>query len=517
MALRSTLPACATLAGLLLVGVLGGSAQPQAAAAAPQTLTIALDGSVQSLDPPNTNDHDSYDVENAIFQGLFRLNNSMSPVPVLATGYQMNSGATSLTVELRKGVSFSDGTPFNAQAVKINLDRDSDAKNPVKKSSLFSMIKDVQVVNPYEVRIDLKYPDAGFISNLAHPSAEMVSPKAIAAYGSKLSSHPVGTGPFEFVSWQDGLQVTVKANPHYWGAKSNVGQIRFDFVPQASTRVAMLKTGQAQLVTNLPADLVSSLQGTSGIMVEHPESNYVWYVSFNVTIKPFTSVLVRQAIAHAINQQVLIRVTQDGMAAPATSPIAPLTVGYEAQTPYQYSVATAKQLLSRAGYPKGFSATMTLNNDANSVEVAQFIQQQLQAIGITLKLEPEDPAIVAQQLSEPQSQNNTAMNLNFWASSTGDADWGLSPLFTKAAFPPVGFNSQFYTNPKVESALAKALTTSNGALRRADYATAQKQIWQDAPCVFLYVPDNIYAYGHGVSGISILASGQLVYGTVHVQ
>jgi len=472
-------------------------------------LTVALNSNPTTTDPYDTQDTLSYSIEKTMYQGLLGFDSNMKMVPVLAESYTVAPDAKSITFVLKQGIKFDDGTPFNAQAVKVNLDRASNPTNHLKRYSLFSMISGVKVLGDYKVEVDLSSPFGAIAANFAHPAAMMISPQALQKYGKKVAQHPDGTGPYEFVSWKDGSDLIVKQNPDYAGAKTNIKQIDFKFVTDQSTSVSMLQSGEAQFVYPVPTDQLSALQSDSKVTVEHKPGIVVRYIAFNTTVKPFSDVRVRQALNYAIDKNAFIKVTENGFGTPAFSSIAPNTWGYVKQQPYDFNIQKAKDLLAQAGYKDGFSTTLVSNNSSDTVKADQFLQQQLAQVGVTVNIQPMDGAALDAQIFVPQSQSKLQMYFGGWSPSTGDADWGLRPLFAKADFPPVGYNMGFYTNPIVEQAITAGLQTANPTQRQQAYATAQAQIYKDAPWAFLSVPDNVYAYSSNLQNASVLPDGSL--------
>ena len=225
---------------LVVLVALGGTALAQS------TLRIAQSLSHNTLSPAATTGLADASVERVIFEGLVGLGKDLSIQPELATSWTINADATEFTFELRQGVTFQDGTPFNADAVKAYFAwaTDKTNKNTARAQSLYANVKSLEVVGPYEIRFTLSAPDATFLSNIALYNGRIISPAAIQKYGSDVGRHPVGTGPFTFVSWQEGQKITVDANPSYWGPKPKVQRIEFLEVPNAATRVAMLQSGR---------------------------------------------------------------------------------------------------------------------------------------------------------------------------------------------------------------------------------------------------------------------------------
>jgi glutathione transport system substrate-binding protein len=182
------------LAALIAVGACG-------AAFASKDLVVGVPDNLTGLDPADLNDNVSQSAARLMFEGLYILDHDMKLVPALAESYETNEEATEFIFHLRKGVSFHDGTPFNAAAVKFSFDRTGNPANHLKRQSLFSMVDHTDVVDDYTVRVVLKYPFGAFVNDIAHPGAMIVSPKSVQEFGKEVMRHPSGTGRYEFVSW----------------------------------------------------------------------------------------------------------------------------------------------------------------------------------------------------------------------------------------------------------------------------------------------------------------------------
>ena len=191
------------LAGAVLMGM-------STALAHAASITIGIGGDCTTLDPQDANDTLSMSVQRLIMPGLFGFDETMNVVPVLAEKYEVSDDAKTFTISLKKDIAFQDGTPFNADAVKLSFDRVINPENKLKRYTLFSNIKSVEVVDPSTVKFDLKEPFASMINVLAHPSAGIISPAALAKYNGDIGSHPVGAGPFAFSEWQRGTKIELE-------------------------------------------------------------------------------------------------------------------------------------------------------------------------------------------------------------------------------------------------------------------------------------------------------------------
>jgi glutathione transport system substrate-binding protein len=495
-----------TFASLLLTAavVLGLPARALA-----KDLVVALPADVLGLDPADLNDNISQSATRLMFDGLYRLDHDMKLVPDLATSYDVDEAATEFTFHLRKGVTFQDGTPFNAQAVKFNFDRVGNPANHLKRQSLFSMVAHTDVVDDYTVRVVLKYPFGAFVNDIAHPGAQIVSPKSVQQYGKNVARHPSGTGRYELVSWSADTLV-MKKNPNYWAGAPKIDTITYRAVPEDGSRMAMLMAGEAQFIFPVPPQLVPTIAHDPRIVVFDKPSIFAQYVALNTMRKPFTDVRVRQALNYAINKDAFIKVVYRGYADPLDSPEPALMDFYKKQGSYSYDPAKAKQLLAEAGYPNGFDETLTGGNSTLTAQGMEFLQQQLGAVGVRVKVEELEAGVLTSKIFNVQKPSDATITMLYvgWSSSTGDADWALRPLFATSAFPPVLFNVAWYSNPIVDKALQDGLATTDPARRATAYATVQEQVWKDAPWIFLAVPHNLAAYAKGLKGAYVRPDAQ---------
>jgi len=472
-------------------------------------LVVALTADVLGLDPADLNDNISQSATRLMFDGLYRLDHDMKLVPDLATSYEANEDATEFTFHLRKGVMFQDGTPFNAQAVKFSFDRAGNPANHLKRQSLFSMVAHTDVVDDYTVRVVLKYPFGAFVNDIAHPGAQIVSPKSVQQYGKDVARHPAGTGRYELVSWSADTLV-MKKNPNYWAGAPKIDTITYRAIPEDGSRMAMLMAGEAQFIYPVPPQLVPTIAHDPRIVVFDKPSIFAVYVALNNMRKPFTDVRVRQALNYAVDKQAFIKVVYNGYADPMDSPEPALMDFYKKQGNYSYDPEKAKQLLAEAGYPSGFDDTLTGVNSTLPVRGMEFIQQQLGAVGIRLKVEELEAGVLTAKEFNVQKPSDATITMLYggWSSSTGDADWALRPLLATSAFPPVLSNLAWYSNPIADKGIQDGLATTDPAKRAAAYATVQAQVWKDAPWIFLAVPHNLAAYAKGLTGAYVRPDAQ---------
>jgi glutathione transport system substrate-binding protein len=502
---------------VLASGLMALAIVPAAAAGDP---ILAIGGQPETLDPYNTNTTLTTAVTKSFYEGLFAFDKDLKVRNVLAERYETSPDGLVYTFKLREGVTFHDGTPFNAEAVKVNLDRVTNPESRLARFNQFKQIKTVEVLGPHSVRISLKEPFGPFINALAHASAAMISPAALAKYGKDIAFHPVGTGPFTFVAWQQTDFVKGAKFTGYWQAGlPKVDTVTWKPVLENGTRAAMLQTGEADFAFPLPYEQAKALGENKKLKVVAEPSIIVRYLSMNVLQKPFDDVRVRQAINYAINKEALAKVAFSGYATPAQG-IVPKGVLYaHTMSVWPYDPAKARQLLKEAGYANGFETTLWSAYTTSTAQKAiQFLQQQLGQVGIkvqTLALEPGQRTEWVQTAPDPKTAR-VRLYYAGWSSSTGEADWALRPLLATEAWPPKLNNTAYYSNPEVDDFIAKALVSTKDAEKADLYAKAQEQIAKDAPWAPLVTEQNLYATSARLSGVVVMPDGTIESGAIAV-
>jgi glutathione transport system substrate-binding protein len=499
--------ALAIVAAGWLVGLPGGI---PAGAQAPRTVTVALYADAISLDPEDTNDNLSLSIEREIFDGLVGFTPDMKLKPELATSWEASTDARVFTFHLRRGVKFQDGTPLNAQAVKLNFDRARDAEHKLKKYSLYEEIASVDAVDEATVRFTLRKPFGAMLYNFAHPSSRIISPATIKQGEEQIARHPVGTGPFKFVSWAPGREIVLERNPEYWeSGKPAVDRIVFKLITEDASRVATLLSGEAQFIYQVPAVQAEAVSKAPGVSLDKRWSIFASYIAMNNQKAPFNSPQVRQAMNYAVDKDAIIKVVLRGYGRMLDSPIAPGVIGYSAVQPggWPYDLAKAKQLLAEGGFPQGFTTVLWLGNQTETIRLGEAIQQMLSKIGVKVNLQPMEAGTLTTMRYKPFAENQSQLNLGGWSPSTGDADWALRPHFDSSSWPPTLVNYAFYKNPKVDAALLDALSSADQSRRTRDYAQAMRIIWADAPWIFLHNQQILAAVRNSVTGVYALPDG----------
>lgn len=475
-------------------------------------IVAAVNVDFTTLDPLDTSDTLSGDVQRMLYDGLFGFDEDMNIIPMLATDYEANDDATEYVFKLRQGVSFSDGTPWNADAAKANFDRWADKDLGLKRTTfLCNTLKSCEVVDEYTIKVTLNNPFGAFINNLAHPATACVSPTLIAKGSEACAEEACGTGQYTFTEWVPGEYLKVELKKDWWGyeaglAESDAGfkSVTFKPVTESATRVAMIQSGDAQMIWPVPAENIDALKGDSNVVIGAEEGIVVRYLMMNNQKAPFNDVRVRQAINYAINKEAYCAVVKNGYATPAKSVIGSAVQFYKANDPYPYDIEKAKELLADAGYPDGFTTSIMFSNTTANTKQCEFIKQQLEQVGIKVELNGMESAIVNEKVQgnyPSGAEAEVEMYVIGWSPSTGDADWGMRPLLAIESEPPMSYNICYYENEEVDQLLKDGLNTADVEARKAAYEKAQDIIWEESPLVCLASDMNTWANAKNIINI----------------
>ncbi len=493
---------------VLTLGAVALAMGVSGAALAAKDITMAVASTFTTTDPYDANDTLSQAVAKSFYEGLFGFDKDMKLVPVLAESYDVDSSGLVYTFKLKKGVKFHDGTDYKADSVKASFDRVSNPENKLKRYNLYKNIGKTEVLDDYTARVTLKEPFSAFINQLAHPSAVIISKTALEKYGKDIMFNPVGTGPFKFVEWKQTDYLKVAKFDGYWRkGYPKVDTILWRPVVDNNTRAAMMQTGEAHFMFPVPYEVAEVLKKKNDLDVVAAPSIVERYMSMNVLQKPFDNPKVREAINYAIDRNALAKVAFNGYAVPAEG-IVPSGVDYSVKfTPWKQDVAKAKKLLAEAGYPDGFETELwSAYNHTTAQKVVQFLQQQLQQVGIKAKVTALETGQRVERVESFQDPKAAPVRLYYvgWSSSTGEADWALSPLLASESWPPRLFNTAYYKSDKVDAGLKAALVTTNRAEKARIYKEVQEEIWKDMPWAPLVVEKLLYAKNKKLKGVYVM-------------
>ncbi len=447
------------------------------------SLTADLASYPASLDPGLQYDTDSYSVYRNVFdQLLHRDPSSHKIIPWLATKWKQ-TGPKTWDFTLRDGVKFSDGTPLTAADAAFSLQRILNPKFASQQNANFSAIASA-TGSGNRLTITTKFPSPTLLSYLTTLSVVPMADVKKAG-DAQFNLHPVGSGPYTFVSSIPGSQVVLKRNDAWWGPKPQIKTVTFRAVPSAASRVADLKSGKADIADSLTPDSAVQLKGTGNLKVLSAPTERVSYLAFN-TIKggAATDPKVRQAVSMAIDYSSLIGNLEQGYAKRVNSVLTPLAAGYPtALTDYRYDPAQAKKLVKQAG-ATGKTIVMA-TSPTYDPQIVQSIQASIEAVGLKVSIQNSDQATYLKKVQSP-THNWGSIRFGQWSCSCLDADGVAYPLFR------TGTIWSSYSNPQFDSLVDQARQTLDPKTRTGLYAKAYQILDQDLPGIGLFQIDSIY-------------------------
>lgn len=500
------------LAATLLFSV-AGCGGSQSSSNNKDVLVYAQGADPRGLDPAMVDDGESAKVIVNVYETLVKYKEDSTEIePGLATDWQMSPDGKEWTFNLRKGVKFQDGTPFNAEAVKFSIDRQLPPQRTDDMpyaSFTFGPVKEVQVTAPYQVKIILSEPYAPFLANLAMAlAAPIVSPTAVKKYGDDFNNNPVGTGPYKFVKWTKGQEVDLTAFTDYWGPQPKIKNVVFKITKENSVRASELMTGEADIIDGVDPSDIQKLQ-SSKMKVAMDAGMNINYMCFLCDKAPFNNVKMRQAVSYAINKQEIVKALYQDTAQVANSMLPDFMPGYDSTLQgISYDPAKAKQLMAEAGYPNGLTVNViTYSNPRpyNAVggdKLAAAVQAQLAKVGIKCNIQSYPWAQYKDALAKADGVN---MAFYGWTGDNGDPDNFLSLLETKEIQSTL--NSAKYSNPQLDAMLVQARQSLDKNQRIVLYKQMQKTIEQEAPWVFISHGKTLSAYRPNVVNFTYHPTG----------
>jgi peptide/nickel transport system substrate-binding protein len=450
-------------------------------AAAETVLRVGLNDDPDALDPTISRAYVGRLVFAALCDKLFDVTPDLKIVPQLATGYEWAADNRSVTLRLRPGVKFHDGEPFNAEAVRFNIERHLTTPGSFRKSEIGD-IKSVDVVNDLTVRLNLAQPLVPLLAALTDRAGMMVSPKAAKELGDRFGVRPVCAGPFKFVERVAQGKIVLQKFADYWD-KGNVHLDRVEFVPitDSTARLASLRSGDLQMIERVsPTDLAQIRADSRLKVVGVPELGFQ-VIRLNVANGPKSKALadvrLRQAIDLAIDRAMLVKAVFNDEYIAGNQFVSPSSVFYNKKFPVKpRDVARAKQLLREAGQPN-LTFTLILPPERDRQEAAQVIQAMLAEAGITMTLQSQENVTML----EAGKRGDFEAYFTFW-SGRPDPDGNI---FTHYACKGAQ-NDSHYCNAEFDALVTKARQVADTAQRKQLYDKATELLLRDVPALHLW-------------------------------
>ncbi len=491
---------------LLLVAALSALLLATACArhADPNTVVMLIESSPANLDPRIGTDAQSERLHKLIYDALLTRDENFQMHPGLAERWEIPDPLT-YVFHLRSGVFFHDGRPLTSADVRYTLESLIYGKVRSAKASTYKLIASVDTPDPLTVIIHLRQPFAPLLWNLSDGSLGVVPTGS----GDELARHPIGSGPFRFVSAVQDREVVLERNDRYWGEKPALERVRFAVVPDETTRALELRKGSADAAMNaLSPDMVLTLEREPNLVVERSPGTIYAYLAMNLRDPILRDVRVRQALAHAIDRESIIQYLWRGMARPAASVLPPQHWAYNSSTAtYPHDPARARQLLDDAGYRPGpdgvrFHLTMKTSSEQSTRLLAAAFQQQLREVGIALDIRSFEFATFYSDVTHGAFQLYSLR----WIGGNEDPDI-FEALFDSASVPPRRFNRGYYSNPEVDRLIADARSTVDLPRRKADYDRLQEILNRELPYIHLWYLDNVLVRSRRLTNVPISSSG----------
>ncbi len=501
-----SLPRRPFLAGLLTLPAL------TRARAADSEIRVGFTQDALTLDPANPGNRDTETIVRNMYDGLLVRDPAMKVVSQIAVSWTQSDPLT-YDFSLRDGVHFHDGTLLTAQDVKFTIDRVLTGKiggqtNP--RRDLLGPMERVDITGPLAVRFVLSKPWPLLPAML--PFQEIVSKAFVEKVGDQgVVTQENGTGPFKLASWRHGNSIVMKRFDGYYGGSpdippvgpARVARLVYRIMPDNSARVAALLAGDVDVINNLPVTSMRQVDANEGTRVAAVNGTRTFFLSINNAKPPFTDVRVRQALNHAVDRKLIIAKLLNGLAVPLNGVLSPDAFGFDPNLPeYAYDPAQAKSMLAASGVP---NLAVTIDTDGSGKEISEAIASMFSRAGINAKVQVWDTGVIVPIWRNAQQRKDHDLFFTSW----GNASLDPSDIMMPAVHSGGRGNSAGYSNPQVDKLLDAAETETDRAKRAALYVQAQQIIHNDAPWVFLWLPQDIYGVSRRLKGFTPSPSGMI--------
>jgi peptide/nickel transport system substrate-binding protein len=495
---RAAVPTWSLVVLAFVIPLLSCSGKPD-----PNTLVMIIENSPTNLDPRIGLDAQSERIDELLFDDLCTRDEHLNVRPGLAERWEVPDPLTYI-FHLHRGATFHDGRPLTSRDVKWTFDSLLQGKIRSTKAAAYRPVDHIDAPDDFTVVFHLKQPFATLLWNVSDGAIGIVP------YGSgeEISRHPIGSGPFRFVSAEPDKEVIVERNDAYWGEKARLKRVRFAVIPDATTRALELRKGSADIAaTSLTGDMVLALERESNLEVLHAPGTVLQYLAFNTRDPILKDVRVRQALAYAIDRAPMIHYLLRDFARAAYSLLPPESWAYNGDVQrYDYNPDRARQLLEQAGYPAAngvrFHLTMKTSTDENPRLIAAVVQQQLRDVGVALDIRTFEFATFFSDITRGAYQVHSLR----WVGGNEDPDI-FEYVFHSAKFSPHGANRTYYANPRVDALIDQARGELDQNARRQVYNEIQQILAEDVPYINLWYFENVMVHTKRVKNLTLNPPG----------
>jgi peptide/nickel transport system substrate-binding protein len=474
----------------------------------PATVVFLIESSPANLDPRIGADAQSQRIDALLFDGLVGRDARFQFTPALAERWEQPNPLT-LVFHLRSGVRFHDGRALTARDVVWTIQSMKSGVVISPKAGSYASVDWMEAPDGLTVVLHLKHPDNFLLTNLSTGAMGIVPEGS----GKEFWQHPVGTGPFRFVSQQTDQDVVVERNPASWAVVPKLKRVRFAVVPDAITESLELEKGSGDVAVNsLPMDSLAVLAARPDLQVDETGGTEIQYLGFNLRDSLLKDARVRQAIACAIDRGLIIKTLLGGRARAAASLLPASHWAWSGDGPrYDFDPARAERLLDEAGFGREaggvrFHLAMKTSSSEETRLLAAVLQQQLGRVGIALDIRSYETATF---LSDVRNGSFQVYSLR-WVGGNEEPDI-FTFVFATANFSPKGGNRSHYSNAQFDGLVEDAAESGNLERRRADYVEAQQILARDLPAINLWYPDSIVVHNRRLTHVTPAASGSYTF------
>jgi peptide/nickel transport system substrate-binding protein len=443
-------------------------------------------------------------VHGLLFSSLLSRDDKMNPTPDLAESWEIPDPLT-YVFHLRHGVKFHDGRALTSADVKYTFDTILAGPLKTPKRGSLKTVASIEAPDAYTVIFHLKEPYASLLWTLTTPGIGIVP----AGAGADFAQHPVGTGPFKFVSYTVDEQIVLERNPDYFGTIPQIQNLHMKIVTDALVRALELRKGSADATINsLTPDMAVTLAKEPGVRVDQQPGTSLAYLAFNLEDSVLGKRDVRQALAYATDRETIIKYLLRGQARPASSLLPPNHWAFDPYTPqYNFDPQKAEALLDQAGYKRGADGvrmhlTLKTSTDESTRLMSEAIAEQWKRVGVMLELRPLEFGTLYVDITHGTFQIYSLR----WVGANNDPDI-FEYVFSSKKIPPDGANRGRYKNPELDALLNEERVEMDREKRKALLFQVQQIIATDEPYINLWYVDNVCVHRDRLANVQISADG----------
>ena len=483
---------------LLLVGCGGGQSNTSESggdAAQTETLRFGMTYEPISLDPTGASDNGSFMIMTQVYDTLVREDAEGNLVPGLAKSWTFSEDRTQIVFQLEEGVKFHNGETMTAEDVAYSLNEAAVSSYAAK---ITGTIDHAEATGDLEVTMTLKYPYEPILSCLSCANASIVCKSAKEADPEGFGRNPVGTGPFKFVSWENGQSITLERFDDYYRGPASIKDLTFRVYTDTNTAVIALESGDIDVLDNPPASDYENLRNNENLSLYETESSMPIFLGFNCESGPFSNQKLREAVSYALNRDDIILGSVEGYGVPLQCTIAPGAFGYPEDFQFNpYDPEKAKELLAEAGYPDGLTVSLKCNESTTYSKPAVIIQDQLRQIGIEVKVEIMEKGAFLEDI-----YTNGNFEMCVWAiiSMIPDADYTMYSRFHSEL---MGGSNNFFriAIPGMDDLLDASRVEGDPEVRADMFYQACELVREYVPLVPLYCGLNCVVANKNLEGV----------------